>query len=1025
MDKVWELISAAKKEKNPEKSLKILQKALNRAEKDSSLEAACYLEMATYYKLLGLHKKEIECLSKTEQLAKTLSPTPRTAALLSKLAGKLRQLGEYKKSLHLLKKALPLFENPPEKAAIFCNMGNCYYELNQYKEAIKFYTKAKQTFETMNYPIQRGICLQNIGNALREMNEFKKSLKYYEKALNTFLQHNCTVDASHVLWNQAIVYDELEQFEKALSCYDKALSVLTEEDPFDVAKILNDKGLTLRKLTRYKEALHLLEKALSLFNQYNMPVEALETRRNIAGLKRNMDLYEEALHDLYSVKEELQKLEKPDSIADVEWEIANVYACADQPGEAITYYDKVLKYYRSTKKHIFAAKVMRDKAAVVKDLGEYDEALTLYFQAETVFTQHNLTAELASTILNRGNLYRMLTQFKDAQKMFEKAKTLYQKAGMDVHAAVAEFNKAAVLGSLSKHEEALSVFQNVEAAFLQCNQPVSVAETQINEAVILGELGRYKEAFSMFESARKLLKDEMVSHHLLIDLNEGALLLEVGQHDKAQHTLESVFKRALQANSLTLAYKAYWALGYMYEKEGQLKKAYYYLRKCLKLVEKIRGDISPNLLKMSFFSGIEDIYSEMVFLTCKMGMKYTAFSVLQKMKARTLTEQMVKAEKSAQAPRIPGKISKLYSTLHEPPVTYEKTGETLKEITRLETEYAETITRGELFQNKSILLTPHMKVIQSQLTEREALIEYIFDEENLLLFLVTSSSFNPVLSTLENNLQEKIYEYLYRIRSQSPVEKLSQSLYNTLINPVRKYLAEDSILHIVPYRELYLFPFHALHYEGFLAETYQFMYHPTSALITKTPFSPEKILVVGNPDKDVKGVEKECTTISSIAKKAGRDTTLLLKENATKERFYQLYSDHDIIHIACHGVYDSFNPLRSGLKLFDGILTALEMHHLNLKGKLLVLGACGSGSVAIEKGSELLGITRALLCAGSSTITSLWEVPDTASVIFWRTFYKTLLAREEVPRALQRAQQFMISTAFSHPYFWAGYRIMG
>ena len=785
MDNVWELISAAKKGKDPEKSLKILQKTLNRAEKDPFLEAACYLEMTPYYKLLGLHKKEMECLSKTEQLTKTLSPTPRTAALLSKLAGRLRQLGEYKKSLYLLKKALPLFENPPEKAAIFCNMGNCYYELNQYKEAIKFYTKAKQTFENMNYPIQRGICLQNIGNALREMNEFKKSLKYYEKALNIFLQHNCTVDASHVLWNQAIVYDELEQFDKALSCYDKALSVLTEENPFDVAKILNDKGLTLRKLTRYKEA------------------------------------------------------------------------------------------------------------------------------------------------------------------------------------------------------------------------------------------------FSMFESARKLLKDEMVSHHLLIDLNEGALLLEVGQHDKAQHTLESVFKRALQANSLTLACKAYWALGYMYEKEGQLKKAYYYLRKCLKLVEKIRGDISPNLLKMSFFSGIEDIYSEMVFLTCKMGMGYTAFSVLQKMKARTLTEQIARAEKSVQAPHVPVKISKLYSTLYETPATYEKTGETLEEITRLETEYAETVTRGELFQNKSTMLTPHMKAIQSQLTEREILIEYIFDEDNLLLFLVTPSSFNPVLVTVGNNLQEKIYEYLYRIRSQNPVEKLSQPLYNILINPVHKYLAEDSILHIIPYRELYLFPFHALRHEGFLAETYQFMYHPTSAMITKTPFSPEKILVVGNPDKDLKGVEEECTTISSIAKRAGRDTTLLLKENATKERFYQLYSDHDIIHIACHGVYDSFNPLRSGLKFFDGILTALEMHHLNLKGKLLVLGACGSGSVAIEKGSELLGITRALLCAGSSTVTSLWEVPDTASVIFWRTFYEALFSREEVPRALQRAQQFMISTEFSHPYFWAGYRIMG
>lgn len=279
--------------------------------------------------------------------------------------------------------------------------------------------------------------------------------------------------------------------------------------------------------------------------------------------------------------------------------------------------------------------------------------------------------------------------------------------------------------------------------------------------------------------------------------------------------------------------------------------------------------------------------------------------------------------------------------------------------------------------------------------------------------------------TLECDLQERIYEYLFRIRSQGPVEKLSQPLYNILVSPVCRYLAGESILHIVPYRGLYLFPFHALFHEGFLAEAYQFMYHPTSTVTAGKLLSPGKILVVGNPDKDLKGVEKECTTISSLAEEMGRDSRLLLRENATKERFFTLYPDYDIIHIACHGLYDSFNPLRSGLKLSDGILTALEMHHLDLRGKLLVLGACGSGSVAIEKGSELLGITRALLCAGSITITSLWETPDTASAAFWRTFYETFLAGAEVSRALQRAQRVMISTEFRHPYFWAGYRIVG
>jgi tetratricopeptide (TPR) repeat protein len=1023
MTTIRELISAARKEESPEESLMILKKALREAKnaEDPSLEAIILLEMAVVYKLLQFHEKEVECLHTAEKLVDALPEHPRTGALLSNLAKILRQRGEYKKSLHFLEKALLLFDTDPERAAILCNLGNCYYELNQYKKAVKYYSTAKKTFGS-NYPYQYSICLQNIGNTLREMNRFKKALKYYEEALEIFSRHNFPLEAAHILWNQAIVYDELEQFEKALFCYDQALFIIKDK-PMDAAKIYNDKGVTLRKLTRYKESLQLLERALSLFEKYNMPVEVTEAKRNIAGVKRNMNLYEEALTALYSARKELENLGKPASVKDVEWEIANVYGSAGQSTAAMVYYDRVLNYFTEKPQKIFAAKVMRDKAAVLKDLGEYDEALNLCFQAERIFKEHELPVELASTMLNRGNLYRILNHFKDAQEIFENAELLYQKIGMNGHAAVAAFDRATALAGLLQYKGALSILQNVEKEFRECGQPVSVAETQINEAVILGELGRYKEAFQTLESAKRLLKAEMISHHLLIDLNESALLLETGASDEALHKLKSVSEKAVEVNLLTIAYKAYWAIGYTYERKGQFKNAYYYLEKCLRLLEEIRGDISPNLLKMSFFSGIEDIYREMVFLAQRMGLDYTAFSVLQKMKSRTLIEQMTATQKSLSTAHIPSKISELYSDLHKNPPVYEQIRETLNTINQLETEYREMTIKGDLL--KGITLTPpHAKVIQKQLDRKEALLEYIFGDNRLLLFFLTSSSFNSIVVEYENRLTSKIYEYLSRVRSRSSLRNLSQVLYTMLIAPAEHHISDYTVLHIVPDQNLHLFPFHALYHEKFLAESHQFMYHPAAVTIKSKFPSGDSMLVLGHA-ADLPGVQKECEIISRLFKESGRDCTLLLNKNATKETLYELCPQYDIIHIACHGIFDSFNPLRSGLNLYDGILTALELYQLDLNGRLLIFSACGSGSVAIGKGNELLGITRALLCAGGITITNLWEVPDTASIAFWEAFYEHLLTEESILSAIQRAQQVMISTKFDHPYFWAGYRIMG
>ncbi len=121
--------------------------------------------------------------------------------------------------------------------------------------------------------------------------------------------------------------------------------------------------------------------------------------------------------------------------------------------------------------------------------------------------------------------------------------------------------------------------------------------------------------------------------------------------------------------------------------------------------------------------------------------------------------------------------------------------------------------------------------------------------------------------------------------------------------------------------------------------------------------------------------------------------------------------DHvDVLHFACHGYFDRVQPLNSGIRLAHGEdLTANEIFGLDLRAELVVLSACESGVNEPKSGDELVGLTRALIYAGTPTVmVTLWSIDDLSTRFFMQTFYETWLAPRTPPttkaEALQRAQ---------------------
>ena len=106
-----------------------------------------------------------------------------------------------------------------------------------------------------------------------------------------------------------------------------------------------------------------------------------------------------------------------------------------------------------------------------------------------------------------------------------------------------------------------------------------------------------------------------------------------------------------------------------------------------------------------------------------------------------------------------------------------------------------------------------------------------------------------------------------------------------------------------------------------------------------------------------------------------------LEEEATIARLNEQAAASSIIHLATHGQSRLDAPNFSFVLLADGQLNAIDAFHLDLRGcELVTLSGCETGLSLSGGGDEQLGLGRAFLAAGaSSLVMSLWPVEDNAT----------------------------------------------
>src|SRR5581483_3525062 len=185
-----------------------------------------------------------------------------------------------------------------------------------------------------------------------------------------------------------------------------------------------------------------------------------------------------------------------------------------------------------------------------------------------------------------------------------------------------------------------------------------------------------------------------------------------------------------------------------------------------------------------------------------------------------------------------------------------------------------------------------------------------------------------------------------------------------------------------------------------------------------------------------------------------RRTTILTGTAATESRVKADAGRYRVLHLATHGVLDDRDPMYSAVLLAaerasasagpaaaaateDGRLEAREVMNLSLNADLVVLSACDTARGRIGAGEGLLGLSWAILLAGSrDVVVSQWKVDATSTSQLMIAFHRALVHQAlvhrraatppDVGQALQvAAREIMRDPRYRHPFYWAAFRTVG
>ncbi len=935
----------------------------------------------------------------------------------------------FKKALQIRKELLG--EKHIDVAKIYNNIGNVYSNLNEYNLALESHFKAlkirkkllgkKHTDVTDSY--------NNIGVVYWSINEYDLALKYYFIALNTSKEMFGEKHISMVRGynNIGIIYDDINEYDLALQYHLKSLQINKElhgENHTSVATGYNNIGVVYWNKKKYDLAL-----------QYYF--KSLQINKELFGEKHN-------------------------SVASNYNNIGLIYFDRNEYDSALQYYLKSLQISKELfgVKHNYVAFSYNNIGLIYYEKNEYDSALQYFFKSLQIRKElfGNKHISIAENYYNIGLVY-------SKKKEYDSALQFYQKG---IAASLISFNDTVNVNSVpiikdylnwdkllkalqakaeifTKHEKDLTGFENLSGLQLAlrhyqaCDTLISQVRQEMktkSDKIALGTIANevYKGAVDVCLNLSASCRPESVSYYnelafYFSEKNKSSVLLEslagseaqkfAGIPDallKQEHKLQidiALYKKILAEepdstkeirfqDKLFKANRTYDSLIIVFE---QKYPKYYEL----KYNQKPAGfaDIQQILDKhtaiLSYFAGDSTIS---VFIINK-----KKFNVIQVEKPKDFNDIIAEMRENISNTDI---ITEDYSNkTHYSVDIYQKNAFELYQLL-----FPQEVKKYLNRKIKNLIIIPDGKL---------AIIPF----ESLL-----TKKYNA--SWTDWNNTDYFSEMSFLVKDYNISYSYSGNLFYET-NPKTKDKPEfqniSDWLALAP-----VFDNDSI--SGTNLRTRQLI--EKNSTDQSGNLNTRAWLRDGSYITPLPGSEEETKEIFNIFESNNKKAILKTHKFANEEFVKSgVLKDFKYLHIATHGMVNEEKPELSCILLAqdttsteDNILFSGEIYNLELNADLTVLSACETGLGKIAEGEGVIGLTRALLYAGSKNIiVSLWQVSDESTNQLMVDFYSNFL-NEKTPtlkgaggmfaKHLSKSKLKLIKEGkYAHPFFWSPFVLIG
>jgi len=337
----------------------------------------------------------------------------------------------------------------------------------------------------------------------------------------------------------------------------------------------------------------------------------------------------------------------------------------------------------------------------------------------------------------------------------------------------------------------------------------------------------------------------------------------------------------------------------------------------------------------------------------------------------------------------------------------------------------------------------HAAEFGERLRPGEARLQYVVARDRLSVIATTPRgrvAHTQAIDAAEVARQVAAFRGLVQRRHDLRAE--ARELHRLLIAPVERELraAGSSKLAVAADGVLRYLPFAALHDgRGYLVERFAISTRPDPRSAAAGPGPPREAAGLGltAPQPGFPQLPAVREELRIVGRAFPRSQTYL-DEHFTRERLLQVLSERPaVVHVASHFRFRAGTEIHSYLMLGDGqriSLRELRTEVVGLRGiDLVALSACDTavGGGRDETGAEVEGLGMLMSRMGAAAVlATLWPIADHGAAPFMQQLYGGAgLAQSGAAGALRQAQRRFLEgragARFRHPYFWAGFVVIG